>query len=127
MKKNGSKLGWGIALVAIGVVGLGNAGGEEVSFYAVCFALIIVGGILLARYFINRKNEQNRLRKQQEDEERTREARRRAAEARAQAEELKYREAQEKAQAELNAVKVCKSCGAATKGHFCEYCGSKLD
>ena len=33
----------------------------------------------------------------------------------------------EKMQTEANAAKVCKACGATTKGLYCEYCGSRLD
>ncbi len=127
MKKNGSNLGWGIALAAIGFIGLGSAGNEGGSYLAVCLVLIIIGIVLLVRYFINRKKEQTLQNQKQEAEERTREAKQRAEEARAKAEELKYKEAQRRVQEEMNAVKVCKSCGAATKGNYCEYCGSKLD
>jgi len=50
-KPTGKKLGWGIALAIIGIIGLSSSGGKQFSYIAVCLIMLVIAGILLASYY----------------------------------------------------------------------------
>ena len=50
-KPTGKKLGWGIALAIIGILGLCSSGGKQVSYIAVCVIMIAIAVILLISYY----------------------------------------------------------------------------
>ena len=50
-KPNGKKLGWGIALAIIGVMGLFGSGGKEISYIAICLLMIVIAVLLLISYY----------------------------------------------------------------------------
>ena len=50
-KPTGKKLGWGIALAIIGIIGLTSSGGKQFSYIAVCLIMIVIAVILLISYY----------------------------------------------------------------------------
>jgi len=50
-KPRGRKLGWGIALGAIGLIGLSSSGGKKLSYIAICLIFIAIAIFLLVSYF----------------------------------------------------------------------------
>ena len=122
-KKIKRQMVWGIVLLAIGVIGIFGAGGNGTAYVVMCLVFMAVGAFLLYLQTKNRKiaNEQAATARNME------ESRRRAEEARLKAAEARYNAEANKYEAAANAMKTCKSCGAVTRGNYCEYCGSKLE
>lgn len=50
-KPRGKKLGWGIVLAIIGIIGLCGGGGKSFAYIAVCLAMIAVSALLFVSYF----------------------------------------------------------------------------
>ena len=50
-KPTGKKLGWGIALAIIGIIGLTSSEGKQFSYIAVCLIMLVIAGILLVSYY----------------------------------------------------------------------------
>lgn len=56
VNKPGSKrLGWGIALIIIGIIGLCSSGGKQFSYIAVCLIMVVIAIILLISYYRDMK------------------------------------------------------------------------
>lgn len=50
-KPGSKKLGWGIALGLIGIIGLFSSGGKELSYILICLAFIVISAFLFISHF----------------------------------------------------------------------------
>jgi len=125
-KKTG--LVWGIVLAAIGLSGVSSVNKNAV-YVIIWIIFILVGGLLIflyiqavRRYNILKQEEFNTRIEGQKLESTRRSVERSVPER----EEARIKAETAKIKGGSREVKVCPSCGGATRGDYCEYCGRKL-
>lgn len=120
-----TKLVWGIVLAAFGLIGLagvGQASSSIVAYIILCIVFMGVGALLIVLY--SREQKQYNIELQEAAEREAREQR--LADSRLELEQAKVDAELQQMKEEAEAVRHCPSCGAVSKGRFCEYCGSRI-